>query len=112
MPKHNQSEIKKTKRTMRPALTPDADENQLVSLAMDLVRERLINGTASSQETTHFLRIGSSKERLEKEVLKKQMELTDAKVKSLKSAEQIEELYSNALKAMRDYSASTDDEVE
>ena len=52
-------------RKMRPALTPEARENQLISLAVDLVEQRLIDGTASSQETTHFLKLGSMKNRLE-----------------------------------------------
>ena len=52
---------------IRPALTPEARENQMISLAMDLVEQRLLNGTASSQETTHFLKLGTAKEKLERE---------------------------------------------
>ena len=52
---------------IRPALTPEARENQLISIAYDLVEKRLLEGTASSQETTHFLKLGSTKERKEKE---------------------------------------------
>ena len=86
-----------------PARTPEAQENRMVALAMDLVEERLRNKTASSQETTHFLKIGSTKERIEKEILEKQKELISAKTESIKSAKVIEELYVNALKAMSQY---------
>ena len=112
MPKVNRSQSSEPTRQMRPALTPEANENQMVSLAMDLVRKRLIEGTASSQETTHFLKIGSSKERLEKEILEKQKDLIEAKTQSLQSAKRIEELDSNALSAMRNYSGHGDDNEE
>ena len=97
-------------RKLRPALTPEARESQLISLACDLVEQRLLDGTATSQETVHFLRLGSTKERLEKEILKKQKELLEAKTETLKSAQRVEELYANALKAMRDYSGHGDDD--
>lgn len=88
---------------MRPALTPEADEKQMISLAMDLVRQRLIDGTASSQETTHFLKLATAKYRLEKEILSEQKELISAKTEALQSTKRIEELYTNALDAMRRY---------
>ena len=90
-------------RRMRPGLTPEARENQLVSLAVDLAERQLMEGTASSQVITHYLKIGSTKERLEKEMLEKQKELIEAKTQNLQSAARIEELYSNALAAMRNY---------
>lgn len=98
-------------RKMRPALTPEARENQLISLATDLVERRLIEGTASSQETTHFLKLATTKAILEKEILENQKELIKAKTQSLQSAQRIEELYANALDAMRNYSGqgSSDD---
>lgn len=97
------------KRKIRPALTPEARENQLISLALDLVEKRLIEGTASSQETTHFLKLASSKERLEKEILEKQKELIAARTESLQSAKHIEELYANAIKAMNSYKGSDEE---
>lgn len=93
----------KTSRRGRPALTPEARENQLISLAVDLAEEQLRNGTASSQVITHYLKLGSTKERLEKDILEKQKELISAKTESLQSAKRIEELYANALEAMRRY---------
>lgn len=91
-------------RQMRPALTPDARENQLISLAIDLVERRLIEGTASSQETTHFLKIGSSTAKIEKRILEKQEALLEAKTQAMQSAQRVEELYDEAIKAMRNYS--------
>lgn len=96
----------KSQRRRPPATTPEARENQMISLAMDLVEKRLTDGSASSQETTHFLKIASTKERIEKEILEKQKELIVAKTDALKSAKRIEELYTNALNAMRSYSGN------
>ena len=93
-----------TSRKMRPALTPEARENQLVSLAVDLAEQQLMDGTASSQVITHYLKLGSTKERIEKEILEEQKKLIGAKTQALQSAQRIEELYTNALDAMRDYS--------
>ena len=87
-----------------PAKTPEARENQLVSLAFDLVEKRLRAGTATSQETTHFLKIGSPTSRLEKEILEKQKELITAKTESIQSGKRIEALYADAIVAMRGYS--------
>jgi len=94
------------KRKMRPALTPEARENQLVSLAIDLAEKQLIEGTASAQVITHYLKMGSTKERIEKEILEKQKELITAKTQTLQSAQRIEELYANALNAMKSYSGN------
>ncbi len=94
---------------LRPALTPEARENQLISLAVDLAEKQLIEGTASSQVITHYLKLGSTKEKIEKEILEKQKELIEAKTQSLQSAKRIEELYTNALEAMRNYSGKDDE---
>lgn len=93
-------------RKQKPALDPEARENQLISLAVDLAEQQLRDGTASSQVITHYLKLGSTKEKIEKEILEKQKELITAKTETLKSAQRIEELYTNALSAMRDYSGN------
>lgn len=100
----------KAKRAMRPALTPEARENQMISLAIDLAEQQLLDGTASSQVITHFLKLGSSKERLEREILQEQKGLISAKTKAYQSTEEIKELYEGAMKAMRSYSGQRDDE--
>ena len=76
----------KNSKQMRPALTPEARENQLISLAVDLAEQQLREGTASSQVITHYLKLGSTKERIEKEILEKQKELISAKTEALQSA--------------------------
>lgn len=99
-------------RKRRPALTPEARENQMIALAVDLAEKQLMEGTASSQVITHYLKLGSTKERIEKEILEKQKELIEAKTQSLRSAERFEELYEEAIKAMQNYSGQggSDDE--
>jgi len=89
-----------------PALTTEARENELVSLAIDLAEKQLAEGTASSAVIVHYLKLGSTKEKLEKEKLQKENELLKAKTEALQSAKRVEELYSNALRAMRSYSGS------
>ena len=89
---------------MRPALTPEARENQMISLAVDLAEKQLRDGTASSQVITHYLKLGSTRERIEKEILEKQKDLLDAKTKSYQSSEEMKELYMSALEAMKRYS--------
>ena len=103
----------KSKPKMRPALSPEARENQLIALAMDVAEERLRNRTASSQEVVHFLKLGTSRAELEKEKLKKENKVLEAKAKAYESSEEIKTVYENALKAMRNYSgAGEPDEYE
>ena len=95
-------------KSRRPAMTPDARENQMINLAVDLAEKQLEEGTASSQVITHYLKLGSTKERIEKEILEKQKELISAKTENLKSAKKIEELYAEAISAMKRYSGHGD----
>lgn len=101
-------------RKIRPGLTPESRENQVISLAYDLAEKQILEGTASSQVITHFLKLGSTKEKIEKEILEKQKELITAKTEALQSAKRIEELYTDAIKAMRKYSGynSSDEEYD
>ena len=94
---------------VKPALTPEARENQLIALAVNLAEKQLREGTASSQVITHYLKLGSTKDRIEKEILEKQKELIEAKTQSLQSARQNEELYREVLEAFRSYSGISDD---
>ena len=108
MAKVKSSKSEPSRKSIRPALTPEARENQMISLAIDLVERRLLDGSASSQETTHFLKLATTKAKLEKEILEKQKELLAAKTESIKSAKRVEELYSKALKAMQNYQGNGD----
>ena len=111
MPKVSKTKGKETSsKRMRPGLTPEARENQMISLAIDLAEQQLRDGTASSQIITHYLKLGSTKERIEKEILEKQKTLIEAKTENLQSAKRIEELYTNALNAMRNYSMDRHDD--
>lgn len=90
----------------RAAMTPEARENQLIALAMDAAEKRIAEGTASSQEIVHFLKLGSTRGRLEKAKLERETALLEAKKGAIESAQQNEEIYKKALAAMKSYSGS------
>jgi len=100
------------RRRRPPATTPEGRENQLVSLAVDLVEKQLREGTASAQVITHYLKLGSTREKLEQAKLRGENKLLDAKVESMASMQRQEELYADALKAMSDYSGKDSPEEE
>lgn len=104
----NESHTKKR----APALTPEARENEMISLAIDLAEKQLADGSASSSVIVHYLKLGTTKEKLEKEKLRQENELLKAKTEALQSAKRVEELYSNALDAMRLYSGGRLDKDE
>lgn len=95
----------------RPGLTPESRENQLISLAIDLAEKQLREGTASSQVISHFLKLGSTNNMLEKETLIKNLDLLTAKTEAIKSGKVVEELYNNALAAMRKYSGNNNSDI-
>lgn len=99
-------------RKTRPATTPEGREDQLVSLAFDHAERQLRDGTASSQVTTHLLKLGSTRERLEQEKLRNENLLLSAKVDQLSSAKRVEELYAEALNAFREYRGESSGEYE
>ena len=112
MAKTHSSGSSQPARPIRPALTPEARENQLISLAVDLAERQLQDGTASSQVITHYLKMGSSKERLEHEIREMEKELIKAKTEALQSQKRMDELYANAIKAMRTYNGQSVDDDE
>ena len=93
----------------RPATTPEAREEQMIALAVDLAEKQLREGTASSQVITHFLKLGSTKEKIEKEILERQKDLITAKTEALKATERLEEVYAKAVQAMKTYAGSPDE---
>ena len=99
-------------KTGRPAISTEARENQLISLATDLAEHQLREGTASSQVITHYLKLATTKYELEKEKLRKENNVLEAKAKAYASADEIKELYDNAIKAMRSYGGYGRDEDE
>lgn len=94
---------------IRPALTPEGRENQMIALAINCAEKQLLEGTASSQVITHYLKLGSTKNQLEMERLRNENELLKAKTKALESAEHLEELFSEAIAAMKEYRGEGDD---
>lgn len=99
-------------RPMKPANSVEARENQLISLAVDLAEKQLREGTASAQVITHYLKLGSTRERMEKEILAEQKKQIQAKTEQLQSSKRVEELYSKALSAMKSYGYSGSDDIE
>lgn len=87
----------------RPATTPEAREDQLIAAAVDLAAKQLEDGTASAQVITHFLKLGSSTEQLAQEKARQDIDLAKAKIEAMASAKRVEEMYGEALNAMRAY---------
>lgn len=112
MPRVKKQSSSEPAKKMRPALTPEARENQLIALAVDLAEKQLLEGTASAQVITHYLKLGATTARLEKEKLENENKLLKAKTQALESAERQEELYANAINAMRNYSGYGNEEVD
>lgn len=88
---------------LRPALTPEARENQLISLAIDLAEKQLREGTASSQVISHYLKLGSTKDRLEKEIMEAQRDLYTAKTKAIHTMDEYSAKFDEAIQAMMVY---------
>ena len=97
----------------RPATTPEAREQQLIAEATNLAERQIREGSASSQVITHYLKLGSMREKLEQEKLRQENELLKAKIEALQSAKNVEQLYEKAIEAMKSYSGyggeTTDD---
>lgn len=98
----------KLERRRAPAVSQEARENQLIALAEARAEEQLRNGTASSQVICHYLRLGSLREQLERDKLRKEVEMLQAKKEALDSAKHVEELYSEAMRAVRSYRGERD----
>ncbi len=84
--------------------SPEAIENEMIALAVREVEYRIRTHTASSQELVHYLRMSSEKERLEREKLEAEVELQKVKAAAIESGKHMEELYNNAINAMKLYS--------
>lgn len=95
-----------------PATTAQGRENQVIAIAYDIAEKQLLAGTASSQVITHFLKLGTERERLERLRLEQETLLTQAKIEQLASAARVEELYAEAMDAFRGYQPSKDEEFD
>ena len=92
----------------RPVLDPVAREKQMVALAVDLAEKQLRDGTAAASTINHYLKIGSTREFIEREILEEQKKLIQAKAGSIESSRDAKELYENAIEAMKSYAGSSD----
>lgn len=111
------TDSKKSGARRPPATTPQGRENQLINKAVDLAERQLEDGTASAQVISHYLKLGSSRERLEQERLQNENALLEAKREAMASAARVEELYTGAIQAMRAYNGqeplqTTEDDYE
>lgn len=106
MPRRKATSSSEPNNPIRPPVSLEAQENLMISLAVQCAEKQLRDGTASSQVITHYLKLGSSKERIEKEILEKQKELIEAKTNSINSSNEAKELYANALAAFKLYSGA------
>lgn len=106
MANSREEDTKLVRRRRPPGTTPEARENQLVALAVDRAEQQLRDGTASAQVITHYLKLGSTRERLEQERLVKENDLLEAKRQAIGSEAEIQQLYKDALNAMRTYSGN------
>lgn len=102
------------KRRIKPSQDPEKREDQLINLAVGLAEKKLMDGTASSQLITHYLKLEANKkrEKTELEILEKQKELITAKAETYRSASNSEELYAKAMEAIRDYRGHSKDEYD
>ena len=103
MPRRKSNVGESASKKVSHALSPQADENEMIALAMEQARKQLMEGTASSQIVVHYLKLASSKENLEQQIAEQQLELLKAKTDAIKSAKRSEELYAEAIKAMQEY---------
>lgn len=92
-----------TKRRRPPAMTPEARENQIINKALNEIERQIDAGEASSQILSHYAKLGSTRERLEQERLLREVDLLERKAQAMDSAKRIEELYDEAIAAMRSY---------
>ena len=110
MPRIKKQSSSEPAKKMRPALTPEARENQMIALAVDVAEQQLRDGTASAQVITHYLKLGATTAKYEREQLRLENELLKAKTEAIKSQERQEELYLNAINAMKTYCGYGDED--
>ena len=98
------------KRRSAPALSPEAREQELINDALNLAAKQMREGTASSQVITHFLKLGTERERTERELLKLNKELVKAKTEALEASRRNQEMFENAIRAMGVYNGDEEDD--
>lgn len=94
------------------ARSVEGKENEMIGLAIDEAERRIRDGTASSQIITHYLKLGTTRERLEKDIMEEKRKLLRAQTESIESSKRIERLYEKAIKAMKTYSPNFEEDDE
>lgn len=108
MPRKKKEVIENRRESTKKSDTPDAQEKRMIALAVNLAEQQLIDGTASPSVITHYLKLGTTREKIEKEILEQQKELLLAKTDALQSSQRIEALYEEAMSAMKSYQTQND----
>lgn len=106
---HSEDEEERVERRSAPALNPEAREQELINDALNLAAKQMREGTASSQVITHFLKLGTERERTERELLQLNKELVKAKTEALEAQRRNQEMFENAIHAMGVYNGDEDD---
>lgn len=110
MSKRKAIDLEEKPKSLPPALTREGRESQLIAAAYDLAEKRILEGTASSQELTYFLKMGSSRTALENDKLREENKLLRAKTEALQAQVSNEALLDKALRAFRSYRGEDDGE--
>lgn len=92
--------------------TPEEREKQLQSKAFDLAEKQLDAGTASSQVITQLMKGASAREELEKDRLRAEVRMANARIEQMESAVRLEASIEAALEAFRSYQPSQSDETD
>ena len=108
MAKNNTKALEKS-REFPAAMSSEARDAQMSSLAYSLVEQRLRDGTATSQETCYFLKLSSPVATRQQKKLEKEIELLEAKTEAIKAAKRMDEVYMEAIGAFKKYSGEQDD---
>lgn len=106
------AESPKIPQELRPSLSREADENQCISLSIDIAKRMLVEGTAPTSVVLHFLKLATTREEVERETMRLNQELMVAKKEALESQARSEQMFAEAMSAMRRYSGNDEDEDE
>ena len=106
MATRRESSASSTTTRRQPARTPEDRENQIIAQAVDLVERQIQAGTVSAQNLGHYLKLGSSREKLEQERLRNEVSLLEIKRETIASQKRVEELYEEAMQAFKSYSGA------
>lgn len=96
----------------RKATTPEAREQEMIGLAVNLAEQQLRDGTASSQVISFYLKMGAERERLERDILRAQSELYQAKTKAINDTAMNNEMIQEAMRLFKVYSGHRDEVID